>query len=325
MYNIRIVFNGEIVEDLGGARREWFTLLTKEIFNQKNGLFKCYENNCYQPNPRSSIQPDHLEYFYFAGRIIARLIIDSQCIESHLTRSFYRFILYGKTKFEDLEEIDSNLYSSLKWMIDNDVSQLCKVFAIDVDEFDTHKVVELKENGEKIEVNNENKKEYVELHSKFILRDQIHQQLDAFMDGFNSIIDSKSIRIFNVNELDLVLCGIPIIDVEDFKANTTFGEPYTADSPVIKMFFNVISKWKNEDLAKLLMFMTGSSRVPANGFKEFCEMTHPLKIEYGGDSSLWPQSHTCFNILHLPQYESEEEMNEKLLYAIQYCDSFGLH
>ena len=145
------------------------------------------------------------------------------------------------------------------------------------------------------------------------------------MDGFNSIIDSKSIEIFNINELDLVLCGIPIIDVEDFKANTTFGDPYTADSPVIKMFFNVISRWKNEDLVKLLMFMTGSSRVPANGFKEFCEMTYPLKIEYGGDRSLWPQSHTCFNILHLPQYESEEEMNEKLLYAIQYCDSFGLH
>ena len=71
--------------------------------------------------------------------------------------------------------------------------------------------------------------------------------------------------------------------------------------------------------------MTGSSRVPSNGFKEFCEMTgSPLKISFGGDKSRIPQSHTCFNTIDLPQYESEEELNEKLILAIEECNTFEM-
>lgn len=53
--------------------------------------------------------------------------------------------------------------------------------------------------------------------------------------------------------------------------------------------------------------MTGSSRVPVNGFGEFCRLSgHPLKIQAGGDINRLPQSHTCFNTIDLPSYESEE-------------------
>lgn len=140
------------------------------------------------------------------------------------------------------------------------------------------------------------------------------------------MISHEEIRIFTPNEINLLICGIPKIDVNDMKANTVIDPPLNSDTPVVKFFFDAISKWNDEDLSKLLFFMTGSSRVPVNGFKEFCEMTgSSLKIQAGGDRSKYPQSHTCINSICLPQYESEEELNEKLRIAIQECDTFEIY
>lgn len=169
------------------------------------------------------------------------------------------------------------------------------------------------------------KKEYVDLYSNFILKKQIQKQIDSFIDGFYSLIDFNVIKIFNYKELDLILFGKSKIDISDFKQIVKFVDPYTNDTPVIKLFFNVIEKWNNEDLEKLLLFMTGSSRIPANGFNEFCTLTGcKLTIQPGGDRSLLPQAHICFNILCLPQYETEDEMNHKLHQAIQLCNTFEM-
>lgn len=77
-------------------------------------------------------------------------------------------------------------------------------------------------------------------------------------------------------------------------------------------------------MVKLFCFITGSSRIPANGFKEFCEITgYPLKIEAGDINGL-PMAHACFNTIDLPPYQSEDEMKSKILFAIQECDTFGM-
>jgi ubiquitin-protein ligase E3 A len=44
----------------------------------------------------------------------------------------------------------------------------------------------------------------------------------------------------------------------------------------------------------------------------------------GGDSNRLPTASTCFNILLLPQYESEERLRERLLKAVDECAGFGL-
>lgn len=75
----------------------------------------------------------------------------------------------------------------------------------------------------------------------------------------------------------------------------------------------------------LLFFITGSPRIPANGFGEFIEITgFPLKIAAGGEESSLPQAHTCFNTMDLPNYTHEEDLRNKLLYAIQECNTFEL-
>jgi len=71
---LHITFRNEEGVDAGGLSREFFGILAKEMFNPNYALFTSTEDGCtFQPNPNSSINPDHLSYFRFVGRIVVKL------------------------------------------------------------------------------------------------------------------------------------------------------------------------------------------------------------------------------------------------------------
>ena len=50
-----------------------------------------------------------------------------------------------------------------------------------------------------------------------------------------------------------------------------------------------------------------------------------LTIQRGGpDTDRLPTSHTCFNVLLLPEYASKEKLRNRLLTAIENAQGFGL-
>lgn len=80
--------------DAGGLTREWFLLLSKEIFNPNYALFLPSANgNTFQPSPHSKINPDHLSFFKFVGRFIAKALHDGYMLDAYFTRAFYKHIL----------------------------------------------------------------------------------------------------------------------------------------------------------------------------------------------------------------------------------------
>lgn len=62
--------------------REWFFMLSHEILNPMYCLFEYASNNnyCLQINSKSGINPDHLKYFKFVGRIIAMVSRPCDCM-----------------------------------------------------------------------------------------------------------------------------------------------------------------------------------------------------------------------------------------------------
>lgn len=325
LYQLNVVFDGGKTIDHGGPTCDWLNKISKEIFNPKSEYFQLFSKNMnYQPLCQSSKIDGYLEFFHFAGQIVARALIEGVCIDAHLTISFIKQILHRAPKIGDLEDIEPEIYMNLQWFLDNDVNPLEMVFET-YDESKDNPTVELIPGGSTIMVTNDNKKQYCDLLYKYILTEKIKKQIDAFVNGFDSLIPHKEIRIFTPNELDLLICGVPEFDVEDFINHTVIKEPYTIDSPVIKFYFNAIRKWDNELLVKLLQFITGCSRVTSQGFKEFCEIAgRPFTIDSGGERKNLPQAHTCVNTLSLPQYESEEELDKNLRKALELCDSFEI-
>merc|ERR1712050_799129 len=87
-----------------------------------------------------------------------------------------------------------------------------------------------------------------------------------------------------------------------------------ASSEVTQWFWEVVEGFDPEKKGKLLQFTTGTSRLPAGGFKD---LKPPFKIEVTAESvDHLPNSHTCFNQLCIPKYSSKEELEGKLKQAL---------
>ena len=80
-----------------------------------------------------------------------------------------------------------------------------------------------------------------------------------------------------------------------------------------------------DEKAKFLQFVTGTSRVPMNGFKELYGSNGPqlFTIERWGNPNSFPRAHTCFNRLDLPPYESYQQLRDRLIRAIEGSEGFA--
>lgn len=60
-----IIFEGEEGQDAGGLLREWYSIITREVFNPNYALFITAPGDgvTYMVNRLSYVNPEHLEYF----------------------------------------------------------------------------------------------------------------------------------------------------------------------------------------------------------------------------------------------------------------------
>jgi E3 ubiquitin-protein ligase HUWE1 len=256
------------------------------------------------------------------GRIIGKAIFDGRLLDAYFTRSFYKCMLGIPVDWRDMEAVDPEFHKSLEWILNNDITDVLDLtFSCEIDEFGNKKIIDLKEHGQSIPVTEENKQEYVKLIVEQKLTVAIKQQIDAFMGGFLDIIPRDLIKIFNEQELELLISGLPDIDIDDWKNNTEY-QNYTISSPQIQWFWRAVRSFSQEERAKLIQFATGTSKVPLEGFAQLQGSNGIQKFQIHkvfSSTTRLPSSHTCFNQLDLPQYESYEILRSRLLTAISEC------
>lgn len=153
---------------------------------------------------------------------------------------------------------------------------------------------ELKKDGSQIEVTNENKDEYIRLVIQWRFESRVKDQMQSLLEGFGSIVPLPHLKIFDENELELLMCGIQNIDVKDWKRNTLYKGDYYANHVIVQWFWRAVLSFSNEMRARLLQFVTGTSRVPMNGFKELYGSNGPqmFTIEKWGTPENFPRAHT---------------------------------
>ena len=128
-------------------------------------------------------------------------------------------------------------------------------------------------------------------------------------------------KLCTVAELQLMLCGVDEIDVDDWESSTEYRGGYSEGSPQVQWFWAKVRRMTTEDRSKLLHFCTGSARAPATGFANL--------MGYAGGGAMaqqqrftierldvalerLPVASTCFNALKLPPYTTENVLVEKL-------------
>ncbi|KAL4759631.1 NEDD4 family E3 ubiquitin-protein ligase [Aspergillus foveolatus] len=324
---LMIKFDGEDGLDYGGLSREFFFLLSHEMFNPFYCLFEysAHDNYTLQINPHSGVNPEHLNYFKFIGRVVGLAIFHRRFLDSFFIGAFYKMMLRKKVSLQDMEGVDEDLHRNLAWTLENDIEGIIDLtFTVDDEKFGERRTIELKPGGEDIPVTNENKHEYVELVTEWKIVKRVEEQFNAFMSGFNELIPADLVNVFDERELELLIGGIADIDVDDWKKHTDY-RGYQEQDEVIQNFWKIVRTWDAEQKSRLLQFTTGTSRIPVNGFKDLQGSDGPRRftIEKSGDPIALPKSHTCFNRLDLPPYKSHEVLEHKLSIAVEETLGFG--
>ncbi|GJQ81715.1 hypothetical protein Trydic_g9156 [Trypoxylus dichotomus] len=329
---LMVKFRGEEGLDYGGVAREWLHLLSREMLNPQYGLFQYSRDDHYtlQINPDSAVNPEHLSYFHFVGRVLGIAVFHNHQLEGGFTTPFYKQLLNKPITLQDIEGVDPELHRSLTWMLENNIDGvLDTTFSVENNSFGAIKVHELKPGGASFAVTEENKREYVKLYVNYRFMRGIEQQFLALQKGFTELIPPALLRPFDERELELVISGIATINIADWKANTRLKH-CTPETQVVQWFWQVVESYSEEMRARLLQFVTGSSRVPLQGFKALQGSTgaagprlftiHCVDVS----PQNLPKAHTCFNRIDIPPYDSYQTLTDKLTQAVEETCGFAV-
>jgi E3 ubiquitin-protein ligase HUWE1 len=133
---LSVRFYDEEGVDAGGVTREWFQILARQMFDPNNALFQpcAADRLTYQPNKNSWVNPEHLSFFKFVGRVIGKAIYDGRLLDAYFARSLYRQLLGKPVDYRDVEWVDPEYYNSLCWILENDPTMLELTFSVEADE-----------------------------------------------------------------------------------------------------------------------------------------------------------------------------------------------
>ncbi|KAA0715784.1 E3 ubiquitin-protein ligase HECW2 [Triplophysa tibetana] len=229
---------GKVKLDYSGPSREFFFLVSRELFNPYYGLFEYSANDTYtvQISPMSAFVDNHHEWFRFSGRILGLALIHQYLLDAFFTRPFYKGLLRIRCDLSDLEFLDEEFHQSLQWMKDNDIEDMLDLtFTVNEEVFGQITERELKPGGSGIPVSDKNKKEYIERMVKWRIERGVAQQTESLVRGFYEVVDVRLVSVFDARELELVIAGTAEIDLSDWRNNTEYrgGTFSCSDSSLI--------------------------------------------------------------------------------------------
>ncbi|XP_002985532.2 probable E3 ubiquitin-protein ligase HERC4 [Selaginella moellendorffii] len=316
---LMVIFEGESGVDQGGVTKEFFQLLVRDLFNVGYGMFTYSEESRYFWFNSNSIETD-LE-FQLVGIILGLAIYNGVILDVHFPLVVYKKLLGIDPRLQDLRDLQPQVYRSLNSLLAmEEIESMDLYFEVSYDCFGETKTHELIPNGSSVQVTGENKQRYVDLYVNYLLETSIATQFSAFKRGFLQVCGGPALRLFQYEELELLICGLRHYDFDALERGTTYKGGYTKDSNVIQWFWNLVKEMSVEEKKQLLFFTTGNDRAPVGGLGSL-----KLIIQRNGDDTeRLPTAHTCFNILLLPEYSSQEKLADRLKLAISNSTGFGL-
>ncbi len=228
----------------------------------------------------------------------------------------------------DLAEFQPRLAKGLQKLLDYDgdvESTFCLEFTITVDRYGTTDTIPLCPGGEKRAVTNSNRDEYVNLYVRYLLETAVSRQFEPFKRGFFTVCGCNALGLFRPEEIELLVRGSDEpLDVASLRLAASYenwpSSNPVEDEPTIRWFWELFEEASSRDQRKLLIFITGSDRIPATGPASLSMRILCL----GKDTGRFPTARTCFNTLTLYRYDARETLKRHLWVAVNESEGFGL-
>ncbi|XP_062179642.1 E3 ubiquitin-protein ligase UPL6-like [Phragmites australis] len=333
---IRVAFINEHGEeeagiDGGGIFKDFMENITRAAFDVQYGLFKETADHLMYPNPGSGLVHElHMQYFHFLGILLGKAMYEGILVDLPFATFFLSKLKQKYNFLNDLPSLDPELYRHLLFLkhYNGDISELELYFVIVNNEYGEQCEEELLPGGRDMRVTNDNVITFIHLVANHRLNYQIRAQSTHFLRGFQQLIPKDWIDMFNEHEIQVLISGsLESLDIDDLRSNTNYSAGYHPDHELIEMFWEVLKSFSSDNQKRFLKFVTGCSRGPLLGFQylepKFCIQRAgvPGMAEHG---DRLPTSATCMNLLKLPPYKTKEQMQTKLLYAINSEAGFDL-
>ncbi|XAR59835.1 Ubiquitin--protein ligase [Bertholletia excelsa] len=291
-----------------------------------------------------------VEYFRLVGRVMAKALQDGRLLDLPMSTAFYKLVLGQELDLHDILSFDAELGKTLQEL----QALVCrKQYLESMGGQNSDEIADLRFRGARIEdlcldfilpgypdyilkkgvenVDITNLEEFISLVVDATVKTGIVRQMEAFRAGFNQVFDISTLQIFSPLELDYLLCGRrELWKAETLVDHIKFDHGYTAKSPAIVNFLEIMGEFTPEQQRAFCQFVTGAPRLPPGGLavlnpkltivrKHSSSMantaSNATNLSESADDDL-PSVMTCANYLKLPPYSTKEIMNKKLLYAI---------
>ncbi|OXA46536.1 Apoptosis-resistant E3 ubiquitin protein ligase 1 [Folsomia candida] len=280
-----VSFRHEAVNRSGATWVEWAGELCKELFDSTAyGMFLGRNFTVGNRPQPGLLHPNHarnnhwkLQHYELAGKLVGKCVIENVLnpehqffVDARFSRTIFCMILGIWPSYKHLQVDDPDYFrTNCDTLLHNDVSHMKLNFEVRVvNDKGIFETLPLIPDGENIAVTNENKIRYLNALARYHLCHDVKKEIDAFISGLNFIIPGRLFMMFDENELELMLCGSTPLN---------FGNliQYYHESPdKWNPSFNKLKNWLRKaleemdafDLGRFYQFLTGSSRLPREGF-----------------------------------------------------------
>lgn len=230
--------------DGGGIFKEFINEVLKTAFDPNRGFFLLTADNTLYPNPNVNLIVENFaEHYYFIGRLVGKAVFENILVDLPLAEFFLAKILIDRASAHYLESLDPVLYKNLLYLRDytGNVQDLGLDFTIVSNDLGETRVVDLKPNGSNIPVTNYNRLEYIHRLADLKLNVQIKRQCIAFREGIDSVVPLLWLKLFNHNELQVIIGGdTSEMDIKDLRANTAYAGKLKKNLRLRKLFYCLI-------------------------------------------------------------------------------------
>ncbi|XP_066534384.1 E3 ubiquitin-protein ligase HERC2-like [Hoplias malabaricus] len=309
---LKVKFSEEDGYDAGGLRKEFFTLLGKDI-TKCSSVLKFSEDS--RLSWFSSDTCGSSEELYLLGTICGMALYNYCFIIIGFPLALFKKLLNISPTLSDLEELSPVEARSLKNMLKED-EEVVDMLYLDF----TLLGKELIPNGREITVTKVNRQKYVDLYVDFVFNKSVENQFREFARGFSRGAPFGKWKMFLPEELRLLLYGTSEYVWEDLRKITTYEHCGPFDQ-LIQNFWMVFTELSEELKKRFLLFMYATDRLPFGGLSQL-----RLKIvrhNFSDADERFPVAQTCFGTLDLPNYSSIQILRDRLTHAITCCEVFG--
>ncbi|CAJ1327670.1 unnamed protein product [Effrenium voratum] len=328
---LTVDFIGEQGVDAGGLRKECLHLVLHELYKTQlfteldewPGLlwFRPRQAEVTAVPPPDQVLHDeswakHLPEV--AGAIMGLAVYNAIYLDFRSHPLIFRFLVQQVSpSLEDLQSLHPSLYRSLTSLRKHDIRNLCLTWS-----------VRLPGSGEDValagkagEVQPEELELFIKEYAQAVLYGGDESQIRAFVQSaLQCMAVGPAFSLCTANDLELLVCGLPYLgNFEELEVSSHYANGFHADHPVVRVFWRVVHGMSEIWRRKLLLFSTGSDRVPILGLKtlNFVISRSTAELDH------LPTANTCINQLNLPEYPTEEMMHARLQAALEHYTGFG--